>query len=230
MGRAAMTLAAMLTVCAFRSGGAHAQLSTIDGSVRVDGVQIVVGALAPGPGAILILQSDVELRARFSLLRGAGEAAALGPLRAELLRATQKELLGEALIASEAQRLSLAVPGRNAVMRERQRFLTNTGGREAVLALLARLGVAASELDAIALRRVVVSDFLDANLAGTSELTPGELSRAYETAEHPFHDRPFEEVRDALRGFLAQRALEQAVSRWVEGLKQRVPHRVLVSY
>ena len=54
--------------------------------------------------------------------------------------------------------------------------------------------------------------------------------RAYDTAEHPFHDRPFPEVREALRGYLAQRALEQAVARWVDGLKQRVPYRVLVGY
>lgn len=230
MGRVALVIAAILTVLGARPCLGRAQLSTIESSVRVDGVHVVVGALAPGPNVILILQSDVELRARLSLLRGAGEAAALGPLSAELLRATQQELLGEALIASEAQRLSLAVPASNAVLRERQRFVTSAGGREVVFGLLNRLGVSLKELDAIALRRVVVADFLNANLAGTAELTPAEVDRAYEVAEHPFKDRPLSEVRDALRAFLAQRALEQAVSRWVEGLKQRVPHRVLVAY
>lgn len=209
---------------------ARAQQATIDGAVRVDGVQIVVGGLAPGPSVILILQSDVELRARLSLLRAAGEAAALGPLSADLLRATQQELLGEALIASEAARLALAVPTTQAQLRERQRLVVSAGGRDLVFRFLDRLGVTTAELDAIARRRVVVSDFLDANLVGTLELTPSELQAAYETAEHPFRDRPFAEVREALRGYLAQRALEQAVGRWVEGLKQRVPHRVLVSY
>ena len=163
-------------------------------------------------------------------MRAAGEAIALGPLSAELLRATQQELLGEALIATEASRLALAVPTKLAQQRARQRLVDGAGGREAVFSLLDRLGVTSAELDAIALRRVVVSDFLDANLAGTMDLTTTELERAYDTADHPFHDRPFEEVREALRGYLAQRSLEQAVGRWVEGLKQRVPHRVLVSY
>ncbi len=226
MLRASLVLSALLFVAPL----ARAQGSTIAGAVRVDGVQIVVGGLAPGPSVILILQSDVELRARLSLLRAAGEAIALGPLSAELLRATQQELLGEALIATEASRLALAVPTKLAQQRARQRLVDGAGGREAVFSLLDRLGVTSAELDAIALRRVVVSDFLDANLAGTMDLTTTELERAYDAADHPFHDRPFEEVREALRGYLAQRSLEQAVGRWVEGLKQRVPHRVLVSY
>jgi len=232
MLRASFMLAAILPtlLLALAMSHASAQQSTIAGAVRVDGVQIVVGGLAPGPGVILILQSDVELRARLSLLRAAGEAAALGPLSADLLRATQQELLGEALIALEAARLSLASPKHDAQLRERQRLVAGAGGRNLVFGLLARLGVTMAELDAIALRRVVVSDSLDANLVGTTELTPGELQRAYEVADHPFHDRPFEEIRDALRGFLAQRSLEQAVGSWVEGLKARVPHRVLVSY
>jgi len=209
---------------------ARAQLSTIAGGARVDGVQIVVGGLAPGPSVIMILQSDVELRARLSLLRGAGEDAALGPLPQDLLRATQQELLGEALIASEAARLALATPTRRALERERQRFVMGSGGRTVLMSLLEKLGVTPRELDEIVARRVVVSEFLEANLAGTSELSATELRRAYDSAEHPFADRPFAEVRDALRGYLAQRALEQAVGRWVDGLKQRVPHRVIVAY
>jgi len=209
---------------------ARAQLSTIEGGLRVDAVQIVVGGLAPGPSVIMILQSDVELRARLSLLRGAGEAAALGPLSVELLRATQQELLGEALIASEASRLALAAPTREAEQRERQRFVNGAGGRDVLWALLNKLGVTPRELDAIIARRVVVSEFLDANLAGTSELSASELQRAYDAGDHPFGDRPFGEVREALRGYLAQRALQEAVGRWVDGLKQRVPFRVLVAY
>ncbi len=230
MLRASLLMALLLLPSLSAPSPSHAQRATIAGAVRVDGVQIIVGGLAPGPGVILILQSDVELRARLSLLRAAGESAALGPLSADLLRATQQELLGEALIASEAARLSLAVPTRERRMREHERLVVGAGGRELVLGVLARLGVTASELDAIALRRAVVSDFLDANLVGTMELTPSEVERAYKTADHPYRDRPFSEVREALHSFLAQRSLEQAVGRWVEGLKERVPHRVLVTY
>src|SRR5690606_3833545 len=37
--------------------------------VRLDGVAAVVGAEAPGPSTVLLLRSDVELRARLALLR-----------------------------------------------------------------------------------------------------------------------------------------------------------------
>ncbi len=220
---------AWLCLLCLGPAAARAQLSTLEDGLRIDAVQIVVGGLAPGPTVIMILQSDVELRARLSLLRGVGAAAALGPLSIELLRATQQELLGEALIASEASRLALAVPTRQAQQRERLRFVNGAGGRE-MQTVLDQLGVTARELDAIVQRRVVVSEFLDANLAGTSDLSPTELQRAYDAGDHPFDDRPFEEVREALRGYLAQLALQRAVARWVDGLKQRVPHRVLVTY
>lgn len=220
----------LLAVLLFATSSTRAQQSLIEGAVRVDGVQVVVGGLAPGPGVILILQSDVELRARMALLRAAGEAQALGPLPADLLRAAQAELLGEALIALEAERLALAAPTQQAVLRERQRLVMGAGGRDLVFSFLDKLGVTMGELDATARRRVIVSSFLEANLVGTADLTVPELERAHERGDHPFRDRPFDEVREALRGYLAQRSLEQAVGRWVEGLKQRIPHRVLLGY
>lgn len=193
-------------------------------------MQLVVGGLVPGPEVIVILQSDVELRARIALLRAAGPDAAFGPLPTSLLRAAQQEVLGEALIAFEAGRLALTVPTRAEQQRERERLLSGAGERSVAREVFERLGVTSLELDTMAQRRLTVSEFLEANLVGAGELSEAALRRAYDAEEHPYHDRPFEEVREALRALLTQRAVEQAVARWVEGLKQRVPHRVLVAY
>jgi hypothetical protein len=197
---------------------------------RVDGVAAVVGGVAPGPGTIAIYRSDVELRARLALLRAGAEAAALGPLPSSLLRASLEEVIGEALIASESARLSLAQPSADDVRRERERLALSVGGEAKLKRLVSALAVPESELRAIAERRAVVSAFLTANLEGTLEVTPLELEKAYAEQAHPFGSESFEAVRDQLRAWLVQRRVEAAVARWVESLKQRTPMRRLVTF
>jgi hypothetical protein len=97
----------------------------------------------------------------------------------------------------------------------------------AVSSLLAKLSVTVRKFDAIAERRLVVSDFLDANLVGTNEVTLAELQGAYNGGNHPFRGQPFEEVQDVLRRYLGQSNVQRAVVRWVEGLKQLIPYQVL---
>jgi hypothetical protein len=63
----------------------------------------------------------------------------------------------------------------------------------AVSSLLAKLSVTVHELDALSERRLVVSDFLDANLVGTNKVTLAELQGAYDGGNHPFWGQPFEE-------------------------------------
>src|SRR4051812_10009330 len=77
--------------------GARAELPEVSGAVRVDGLAAVVGGLAPGKGVISVYRSDVELRARLSLLRAGADGSALGNLPSSLLGASLDELVGEAL-------------------------------------------------------------------------------------------------------------------------------------
>jgi len=198
--------------------------------VRVDGLAAVVGGLAPGKGVIAIYRSDVELRARLSLLRAGADAAALGHLPSSLLGASLDELIGEALVASEASRLSLAKPSREQVLRERQRLSLGVGGEAQLQSFTRALGVSESELARIAERKAVVSGFLAANLEGTLDVSASELEKAYAEQDHPFDDQPFEAVRDQLRAWLTQRRMEAAVGRWVESLRQRTPMRRLADY
>lgn len=200
------------------------------GSVRVDGLAAVVGALAPGAEALSIYRSDVELRARLALLRAGADDAAYGPLPPSLRKASLEEAIGEALIAWESARLSLARPSAEEVRRERQRLALGVGGEPRLQALTRAFGVEEAELEGMALRRAVVSDFLAANLEGTLEVTPLELERAYAESAHPFGAEPLDAARDKLRAWLLQQRLQAAVARWVESLKQRTPVRRLVSY
>lgn len=199
-----------------------------ENALRVDGLAAVVGALAPGPGVLTLYRSDVELRARMALLSAGSLAQALGPLPAGLLSASLIELVGEALIAVESSRLSLAPPSEAALADARARLL---GARASeARELMTALGVSDGELAAWVRRRAVVAGFLQANLEGTLALSPDALERAFTSEPHPFEGQPFEAVRARFAAWLAEQRMQAAVRRWVESLRERTPHRVLASY
>ncbi|MBX3272516.1 MAG: hypothetical protein KF729_19815 [Sandaracinaceae bacterium] len=195
---------------------------------RVEGVAAWVGP-SGRPGSVAILRSDVVLRARMRLAGGTGRVR-ITPLPPPLLAATLDELVGEVLIAREADRLRAARPSEADVARERDRLASDSGGAEVLAELVARLGVDAEELDAIARRRAYVDAFLRANLEGSTELTETELERAHAAPDHPFAGRPLDEVREPFRVWLQQRALAREVARWIEVLRGRTSVRVLAEW
>lgn len=199
------------------------------GATRVEGIAAVIGSTAAGTGADIVLRSDVELRAKLALrARGAGEGGE--PIPDALLAATLREIVGEFLIAREAERLRLGSPDDRAVARERARIVESVGGEAALAVLLDAERASGDEIDAIARRRAVVQDFLQANLEGATEIGEAELERGYARGGHPFVDQPFETVREPLRAWLAQRAIERAVLRWIMVLEARTPMRVMAEY
>jgi hypothetical protein len=220
---------AALSICVAASlyaSAASAQLTSNE-TVTIDGIVAIAGASAPGPDAILILRSDVELRARLSLLTAGAADVVRAQLPDGLLSATLSELLGEALIAVEARRLNLAAPDAVRLQRARSRLIASAGGMQRLNALLRELGVSEREFSRIVSRRAIVSAFLDANLEGVTDITQAELERAYRSEAHPFRDRPLDENRDGLKSWLAQKRLESAVARWVDSVKRRIPYRQL---
>jgi hypothetical protein len=196
-----------------------------EGVQRVDGVAAVVGGLTPGPNAITLLESDVELRARHALLRQSDLRTALGPLPASLLAASLQELIGEALIAAESIRLNMADPSGAALVDQRAQLQNGL-----TPALLEALGVNERELTEWIERRARVDEFLQANLEGTLDVTEEELERAFQSEAHPFYGEPFELARERFERWYAGVKLERAVKSWVTTLTQRTPHRVYVQY
>jgi len=87
--------------------------------------------------------------------------------------------------------------------------------------LLASWDVSDAEVNRIAARRATVERFLAANLEGGTSATDAEVEEAFRTQAHPFAGRTFEEVHEALRGWLEVSRLEQSVARWLTVLRQR---------
>jgi len=224
----------LLLVCVLLGWGSGqaraADTGESEGAQRLDGLAALVGGLTPGPQVIAILRSDVELRARLWLAREGSLERALGPLPAALLHASLQELVGEALIAVEAGRLSLSGPSGQALAIERRRMLGSDAAAAPTRALLRVLAVDERELSGWVERRAIVSGFLQANLEGTLDIAPAELERLFGTESHPFQGLSFAEARERFAAWLTQQRTQQAVARWVQSLMQRTPHRIHADY
>ena len=197
---------------------------------RLDGVAAVVGAAAPGPNAEVVLLSDVELRARLSLLGALGDESELSPLPRSLLRATLSEIVGELLIAREARRLQASTPSAADVERERVRILRAAGGQGRVSALLVALSADDDELSAIARRRALVAAFLSANLEGVTDITEAALDQALANDPSLLAGRTREEVRVELRTRMSREALDRTIARWVAVLRARTEVHLYAEY
>ncbi len=185
----------------------------------------VVGAETPQEGADLVLLSDVDLRARLDL---GPRSASVEPTRA-LYAATLDEIVGEILIAREAERLRATEPSESDVRAQRDRLVAAIGGEGALDALLAHIGADREEVERIARRRAVVEAFLRANLEGTTRVSDARVEEVFASGDHPFADMTLDRAREPLRAWLAVRALSTDVARWVTVLRERTIVRVLVS-
>lgn len=195
----------------------------------IDGVVAIVGGHTPGPTTQVVLRSDVELRAYLAIAARSPDARRVEP-PPELLAATFQEILGELLIAREAERLHAAEPTPAQVARQRDELVRSVGGEEPFARFLAAHDVDPSEIDAIAHRRAFVDDFLRANLEGSTLISNAQVEEVYASGEHPFVDRPLEEVREPLRAWLGAATLQRDVRRWIEVLRDRTPVRIVVRF
>jgi hypothetical protein len=206
-----------------------ASIGTAQEPVRVEGIAALVGGTSPGSGTSVVLRSDVVLRARIALA-GRTQRLPTGPVPTSLLGAMLEEILGEVLIEREADRLRAERPSDEEIARERARLEEQAGGATRLGQLLEVIGAGTEEIDAIALRRAYVSAFLRANLEGSTLVSDAQLARVYESGEHPFAGRPLDDVREPLRAWIAQTALQRDVRRWIEVLRRRTPVRVLAEW
>jgi len=160
---------------------ARSRVSADSGEARqhrlhLDGIAAIIGGIVPAPGVDVILQSDVELRARLERLGTTGAAPRDDLPRASLASALNA-LVGEYVIAREARRLQVVRADAADLERERQRLIASSGGPARLQALLEAFGVRADEIEAAARRRALVAAFLRANLEGSTAENNGELER-----------------------------------------------------
>lgn len=223
-------LAAIVPAVLLLGTPAHAETPVVAGGVRADGIAAVVGGTAPGRGVDVVLHSDVELRARIRLSGEGGGGPATARLTEERRRLALDEIVGEVLIAREADRIQVTEPDEADVQSQLAKLEELAGGQERLDRLLRAIGATQREVRKTAERRALVDAFLRANLEGTTVVTEAEVERIYRTGEHPFVDRPLEEARAPLRAWVARRALERAVRRWVGVLRARTELRVMARY
>lgn len=223
-----IALVASLVATAMVTSTAAAQAPVASGARRVDGVVAFVGGTTAFAGVEVILLSDVELRARMHL--AATELRPNRSLPPELLAATLEELVGEALIAREAERLRIATPTARDYEEARAGLEQIAGGATSLGALVQALGVQSSEMETIIARRAVVHAFLEANLRGAELVTDAAVERTYQSGDHPFAERPLEEVRELLRALLVRQAVKGAVQHWVTVLRARIPVRIVAEW
>jgi len=216
-----IALALMLTSS---RAAAQAALAT-----RIEGVAAAIGGTA-GESADVILQSDVELRARMLLLGRDRDQALLGELASGLLAAAMRELIGEKLISREAERVQITRPTQTMVQQEKQRLLSSAGGAERVWSLLERLGASPAELDSMAERRALVGAFLRANLEGTTVITDREVEEHIARDPARYAGRNPASLRAEVRALLARASLARNIERWVRVLRARVPVRIYAGF
>lgn len=183
----------------------------------IEALVCVVGADTPTADADVVLLSDVQFVAMLAAARR-NEPVAITPA---LMQAAQEQLVGEILIERESRRLHTGEPTPEEVARHRDAIARSVGGAEALAGYLVHWDVSEAELARLASRRATVERFLAANLEGGTSASDADVEEAYRSESHPFVGRPFEEVREALRGWLEVTRLEQSVARWLTVLRQR---------
>lgn len=222
-----MRLALLLiaTVAAVSPAAAQA-----DGASHVfDGVAAVIGGSSAGPDVDVILRSDVELRARM-LLSGERGRVVEDPIPGYWLAQALEQMIGESLIAREAERVRIATPTLADQRAERMHIEQLSGGAQPLATLMALMRVSQAELDQIVKRRALVAVFLTANLDRVTVITDAEIERAYEAAHSQLGGRSLDEVRELLRAQLAREAMQSTVAQWVTTLRTRTTVRVVADY
>jgi hypothetical protein len=195
----------------------------------VDGVAAVVGGSSAGPDVDVILRSDVELRARI-LLTGQRGRVVEGPISGFWLAQALEQMIGESLIAREAERVRLATPTATDQQQERVHLQDLAGGPQLFVTLMALVRVSQAELDKMVRRRTLVAVFLTANLDRVTVITDAEIERAYERAREQLAGRTLDDTRELIRAQLARDAMQSTVAQWVKKLRARTTVHVVADY
>jgi hypothetical protein len=180
---------------------------------RVDGLAALVGGLEPAPGVDVVLRSDVELYALIQLSGDTSGPLPKKPLPVPLLRRALRQLVGEHVIAREAERVRVSEPRSSDLLRERRRLALRAGGRRRLNALLRETSVSKRELERILLRRARVTAFLKANLEA-----PGSTG-GRRPDDGTGRDPGSQEA-----------SLQKATERWIRLLMVRTPVRMFGEY
>lgn len=186
------------------------------GSRIVDEVVAVVGETP-------LLRSDIELATAVGLIAPQPDETS-----DELRRRTV-----EARVRLEVQYRDLEASGILYRLRPdlgaiRQMFIDRLGGADRLAAVLDATGMAAADLDDLALRVAAVDAYVEERLRPRVSVTRDELEREYrETVVGEMERRgepapPLVELRDQLRRVVVERKLNDEIERWLAQARERL--------
>ncbi len=223
----------VLAGCALCSIGVAALPSAAEQSSSetiVDRVVVIVGAAGQRGNEVEIVTAyELEVEARLILAERFHrvDAAAAQPLTERLLERVRDMLIEHLLIVSEATRLELVSLSDEEIGTVRRDLEQRLGG-EGNLDLF-RDAVDAPEdlIEAIIQRRALVESFVRQNIQPAARVSTADIDEAYREGEHPFGDRPLEEIRTFLEAYLTARRQTQRLRQWLDDARRRNRVRII---
>lgn len=194
------------------------------GETVVDRVVAVVGAAGDRSQDLRIV-TDFELEVEAQLLlaeRAHSVEVALGrPVPEQLRESVLETVINYLLIESEASRLALVSVSDSEVTAERHVIELRAGGEGALEQLRQRTGAPEELIDTIIRRRALVSLFIQRNIQLVAPITELDVEEAFTEGDHPFGDRPLEEIRSSIETFLTARRQRERLTQWLENARRR---------
>ena len=193
-----------------------------DGEFIVDRVVAFVGAAGDrGADLWIVTAYEQEIEARLMLaerLHGV-EAAVERELPERFLTSVLRTIINHLLIQSEATRLDLVAVSDEEVAAERQLIEERLRNTIAHFCTVSRAPV--QLVEAIVQRRALVASFIRRNIHLVTQVTDDELHQTYTSGEHPFGDRPLEEIRAPLEAYIIATNQRQRLSDWIRDARRR---------
>ncbi len=226
----ARTLTLVLWLALVSLAGSVAAETTDAEERIVDRVVAVVGSAGErGADARIVTAFELEVEARLVLAERARsiESASHRVLSDRLLEAVLETIVNHLLIEGEAERLELVSLDDEDVLAERRAIEQRVGAEGSLEGLRESLGAPVELIDAIVRRRALVAIFIRNNVQLTVTVTDEDVDGVYRSGDHPFGDRPLEEVRDALEALVVARRHRERLARWLSDARSRSWVRII---
>jgi hypothetical protein len=216
--------AAALAPTAARAQAASPPSPADDEEVVVDRVVAVVGATGDR-GRDLRIVTAYELQVETLLVIAERThsiaVAQVGHPTDRLLDAVLQTVVSQILIEEEAAGLDLVALNDAEVAAERDALEQRLGGAGALERFRQAVEAPPELIDAILRRRAVVASFVRRNIQIGASVTDYDVEQAYRSGNHPFGNRPLEEIRPALEAYLSATRQREQLSRWLQEARRR---------
>lgn len=216
-------LAAALAVGLFAPAAAWSETDAGDETV-VDRVVAIVGAAGDqGRDLRIVTAFELEVETSLVIAERAHRLDVLGVARPpqRLLDAVLETIVSHLLIEEEAAELELVTLSDAEVAAERAALEQRLGGPGSLERFRQATGAPAELIDSIVRRRALVAAFIRRNLQAGASVTDLDVEEAYRRGDHPFGNRPLDEIRPALEAYLVATRQREQLSQWLREARRR---------